>query len=207
MEARGIAGAVLAGGLSRRMGGGDKALRPLGGRPILDRVLDRFAAQCDQVILNANGDPARFQRHGLPVVADTVGGFAGPLAGIHAALEWVSLNRPGIELVATVPADCPFLPRDLVDRLVAARAREGAEIALAASGGRAHPVCGLFPVRLAGALRQALEVDGLRKVERWTGAHRVAVATWETAPVDPFFNVNTAEDIGEAEALLSRLGK
>ncbi len=205
MQPHGIVGAVLAGGLSRRMGGGDKALRLLGGRPILDRVLDRFAPQCETVILNANGDPARFAGWGLPVVADTVEGFAGPLAGILAALDWMAANRPGAELVATVAADCPFLPRDLVDRLADARAQAGADVAVAASQGRTHPVCGLFPVRLRGALRRALEVDGLRKVERWTAAQRVATAAWTAGPVDPFFNVNTAEDVEAAEDLLPHL--
>lgn len=197
-----IVGAVLAGGLSLRMGGGDKPLRPLGGRAILDHVLDRFAPQCETVVLNANGDAGRLERYRLPVVADPVEGFAGPLAGLLAVLDWTAAHRPDVALVATVPGDCPYLPRDLVERLAAARRSEGLHVALASSGGRIHPVAGLWPVSLRAALRRALVEEGLRKVFAWTARHSVAVASWPPEPIDPFFNVNTPDDLAEAERLL-----
>jgi molybdopterin-guanine dinucleotide biosynthesis protein A len=197
-----IVGVVLAGGLSRRMGGGDKPLRLLAGRAILDHVLDRFAPQCDAVVLNANGDPRRLGRYRLPVAADPVQGFAGPLAGILAALDWTALNRPDVALVATVPGDCPFLPRDLVGKLAAARLSEGSAVALAASGGRTHPVAGLWPVAGRDALRRALVEEDLRKVSAWTARHSAALAVWPAEPVDPFFNVNAPDDLAEAQRLL-----
>jgi len=197
-----IVGAVLAGGLSLRMGGGDKPLRLLGGRAILDHALDRFAPQCETVVLNANGDARRLERYGLPVVADPVEGFAGPLAGLLAVLDWTAAHRPDVALVATVPGDCPFLPRDLVERLAAARRSEGSDVALASSGGRIHPVAGLWPVSLRGALRRALVEEGLRKVFAWTARHSAAVVSWPAEPIDPFFNVNTPDDLTEAERLL-----
>ena len=112
-----IPGVLLAGGLARRMGGGDKPMRQIGGRTILERVIARLKPQCDGLILNANGDPARFARFGLPVIADSVENFPGPLAGILAALDWMAANRPEVSLMLSAAADCPFLPRDLVARL------------------------------------------------------------------------------------------
>ena len=202
MDRETIVGAVLAGGLSRRMGGGDKPLRMLGGRAILDHVLDRFAPQCDAVVLNANGDALRLERYRLPVVADPLDGFAGPLAGLLAALDWAAASRPDAGLVATVPGDCPFLPRDLVRRLSDARRSGATTIALACSGGRMHPVVGLWPVTLRAALRCALVEEGARKVSDWTARHSSAQADWPSEPVDPFFNVNAPQDLAEAERLL-----
>ncbi|WP_046865895.1 molybdenum cofactor guanylyltransferase MobA [Microvirga massiliensis] len=195
-------GVLLAGGLARRMGGGDKPLRRIGGRTILERVLERFAPQCDGLILNANGDPARFADLDLPVVADTVEGFAGPLAGILAALEWAREHRPDCEWVASVAADTPFLPRDLVAQLHEARTTANLPLACASSGGRAHPVNALWPVALASDLRHALTVEDLRKIDRWTARHGIAHVEWPIEPVDPFFNANTPEDIAEAEEML-----
>lgn len=200
-----IVGAVLAGGLSLRMGGGDKPLRLLGGRAILDHVLDRFAPQCETVVLNANGAAERLARYHLPVVADPVEGFAGPLAGLLATLDWTAAHRPNVSLVATVPGDCPYLPRDLVERLAAARRSDGTDVALASSDGRIHPVAGLWPVSLRAALRRALVEEGLRKVFAWTARQSVAVVSWPSEPIDPFFNVNTPEDLAEAERLLPLL--
>jgi molybdopterin-guanine dinucleotide biosynthesis protein A len=191
-------GLVLAGGLARRMGGGDKALLRIGGATILDRVLERLAPQCSRVIINANGDPSRFTFTGLTVVADDVPDFAGPLAGVLAALDWAAANMPDIAYVASVPGDCPFLPRDLVARLDAARAAERALLACARSGEWRHPVIGLWPVALRADLRRALTEEGLHKIEVWTARHRVAIADWPNEPVDPFFNVNTPADAAEA---------
>ena len=192
---------VLAGGLGRRMGGGDKPMREIGGRTILDHVIRRLEGQCDGLVLNANGDPERFARFGLPVVADTIEGYPGPLAGILAALEWTAANRPSIEWVVSAAGDCPFLPRDLVARLQQARSAEGADLAVAASGGQAHPVIGLWKVALRDELRHALIDEDLRKIDRWTARYRLATVAWPVEPVDPFFNANTVDDLAEAERL------
>jgi molybdenum cofactor guanylyltransferase len=196
-------GVLLAGGLARRMGGGDKPLRTIAGRTILERVIESLAPQCDGLILNANGDPERFAFTGVPVVPDDVPGFAGPLAGILAALDWTATHRPGIAWVASAAADSPFLPHDFVARLHAVREAAGVPLACAESGGQAHPVNALWPVALRADLRHALVVEDLRKIDRWTARHGVARASWPDAPVDPFFNANTPEDLGEAERLLS----
>ncbi len=192
---------VLAGGLGRRMGGGDKPMREIGGRTILDHVIERLEGQCDGLVLNANGDPTRFARFGLPVVADTIEGYPGPLAGILAALEWTAVNRPDIEWIVSAAGDCPFLPRDLVARLQQARSAEGADLAVAASSGQAHPVIGLWKVALRDELRHALVEEDLRKIDRWTARYRLATVAWPVEPVDPFFNANTVDDLAEAERL------
>ncbi|MBL8569459.1 MAG: molybdenum cofactor guanylyltransferase MobA [Phreatobacter sp.] len=197
-------GVLLAGGLARRMGGGDKPMRAIGGRTLLDRAIDRLAPQCDGLILNANGDLERFAATGLPVVADTVEGFAGPLAGILAALDWARENRPGIGWVVSIPTDSPFLPADLVVGLHAARHAAGTPLACARSGDQTHPVVGLWPVALAAELRHALVVEDIRKIDRWTARHGIAEAVWPLEPFDPFFNANRPEDLGEAEAILAQ---
>ena len=196
-------GVLLAGGLARRMGGGDKPLKEIAGRTILERAIERLAPQCAALILNANGGPARFAFTGLTVVADDVPGFAGPLAGILAALDWAARNRPDLEWIASAAGDSPFLPLDLVSRLHAAREAAGVPLACAESGGQAHPVNGLWPVALRADLRHALVVEDMRKIDRWTARHGVAHASWPAEPLDPFFNANTPEDIGEAERLLA----
>jgi molybdenum cofactor guanylyltransferase len=194
-------GVLLAGGLARRMGGGDKPMRTIRGRTILERVIARLRPQCDRLILNANGDPARFAAFGLTVVADNVPDFPGPLAGILASLDWTAANRPDVEWVLSAAADCPFLPRDLVARLHEARASENAELAVAASAGQSHPVIGLWRVSLRDELRHALVVEDLRKIDRWTARYGLATVSWPTEPLDPFFNANTMEDIAEADRL------
>jgi molybdopterin-guanine dinucleotide biosynthesis protein A len=194
-------GLVLAGGLARRMGGGDKALIEIGGVAILDRVLERLRPACTGIILNANGDPARFARYGLLVIPDSVPDFAGPLAGILAGLDWAAAHAPDIAWIVSIPGDCPFLPHDLVPRLHVAREKAGTPLACARSGDWRHPVVGLWPVALREDLRHALIEEGLRKIEVWTARHGVAVAEWPAKPLDPFFNVNTPEDAAEAERL------
>jgi molybdopterin-guanine dinucleotide biosynthesis protein A len=186
------------------MGGGDKALLQIGGITILQRVLERLRPQCAGLVLNANGDPARFASTGLPVVADDVPGFAGPLAGILAGLDWTAAHAPEAAWVASVPGDCPFLPRDLVLRLHRARRDAAVPLACPKSGGWRHPVVGLWPVELRHDLRRALVEEGLRKIELWTTRHGVALAEWPTTPVDPFFNVNTPEDAARAEQIAAR---
>jgi molybdenum cofactor guanylyltransferase len=200
-DAQATPGVLLAGGLARRMGGGDKPMRQIGGRTILDRVIARLAPQCDGLILNANGDPARFAGFGLPVIADGVADFPGPLAGILAALDWVAANRPDVQWMLSAAGDCPFLPRDLVARLHAARIEQDAQLAVAASDGQSHPVIGLWSVSLREELRHALVVEDIRRIDRWTARYRLATVEWPVDPLDPFFNANTMDDIAAAERL------
>jgi molybdopterin-guanine dinucleotide biosynthesis protein A len=197
-------GLVLAGGLARRMGGGDKARITIGGASILQRVLACLTPQCSRVIINANGDAARFADIGLPVVADSVPDFAGPLAGILAGLDWAAANAPAIEWLVSVPGDCPFLPKDLVTRLHEVRTASNVPLACARSGEWRHPVVGLWPVDLREDLRHALVREGLHKIEIWTARHGIAIAEWPTIPFDPFFNVNTPKDAAQAEAIAAK---
>jgi molybdopterin-guanine dinucleotide biosynthesis protein A len=197
-------GLVLAGGLARRMGGGDKARIAIGGVTILQRVLACVTPQCARLVINANGDPTRFADTRLPVVADSVPDFAGPLAGILAGLDWTAAHAAECEWMASVPGDCPFLPRDLVARLHAVRSAAATPLACASSGEWRHPVVGLWPVALREDLRRALLAEGLRKIEIWTARHGVAVADWAAEPVDPFFNVNTPEDAARAQMLVTQ---
>ena len=196
-------GLVLAGGLARRMGGGDKVRIEIGGVTILDRVLATLSGQCTGIIINANGDPKRFEDTGLTVVPDTVPDFAGPLAGILAGLDWLAKQESGIEWIVSVPGDCPFLPDDLVERLHLARRQMGTGVPLACarSGKWRHPVVGLWPLALREDLRAALTREDLRKIEVWTARHGVAHADWPDEPIDPFFNVNTPEDAARAERI------
>ncbi len=196
-------GVVLAGGLARRMGGGDKGLHRVGGERVLDRLLRRMEPQVAGLIVNANGDPARFADLGVAVVPDSVPDRPGPLAGVIAGLDWAAEHLPGVEWVVTAPWDCPFVPVDLVARLHAGRG--AADLACAASGGRTHPVVGLWPVSLRGALRQAVS-EGLRKIDAFTGRYRAVAVEWAVAGVDPFFNVNTPEDLREANELAAGEG-
>ena len=197
-----IAGVLLAGGQSRRMGGGDKALRLLAGQTLLDRVIARVKPQVAALVLNANGDPARFARFGLPVVADSIADFAGPLAGILAGLDWTAANRPDCAFVVSLATDAPFLPTDLVARLVGGMNEAAAELACAASAGQPHPVIGLWPVRLRDKLRRALAEEGVRKVDVWTARYRLATVDFPVTTIDPFFNANRPEDLDRAAALL-----
>ena len=200
-------GLVLAGGLARRMGGGDKALLRIGNATILERVLDRLTPQCSRLILNANGDPKRFAFTGLPVIADEVPDFAGPLAGVLAALDWAATHAPDTAWIASVPGDCPFLPRDLVARLHAARSAADQPLACARSGEWRHPVVGLWPVALRADLRRALVDEDLHKIEVWTARHGIAIADWPVTPVDPFFNVNTPDDAAAADRIATQFAE
>jgi len=193
-------GLVLAGGLARRMGGGDKGLLPLGDQPVLGHVVHRIRPQVSALALNANGDPGRFAKLGLEVVPDSVPGFAGPLAGILAAMAWTAKSAPQRTHVLTVPSDTPFLPLDLVARLQAA-IRAPAESAVAAREGRIHPVVGLWSIGQRSTLDAALR-EGLRKVEAWTDRVNTRVVSFDDAGPDPFFNVNTPADLDAARALL-----
>jgi molybdopterin-guanine dinucleotide biosynthesis protein A len=203
-NAPGIIAVLLAGGQSLRMGGGDKCLRLLGGKSILAHVIDRVRPQARGLILNANGNPARFAPFGLPVVSDSIPNFAGPLAGVLAGMDWAAANAPDCRWIVSVPCDGPFVPRDLVARLVAERGLEDADMACAMSGGQRYPVVGLWPVRLRDELRRAITQENQHKVDAWTARYRLAVAEFAPGAVDPFFNANKPEDLAKAEQLLSR---
>jgi molybdopterin-guanine dinucleotide biosynthesis protein A len=195
------AGVILAGGLARRMGGGDKALLPLAGKPLLQHVIDRLRPQVDELVLNANGDPARFARFGLPVAADTVEGFAGPLAGVLAGMRWAAAR--GHSHVASAAGDTPFFPTDLVARLVEARSAQPISMAATEDPERGlseHPTFALWPVALADDLETALTEGHMRKVIVWTSRHGCARAVFDGTEF-PFFNVNTPEDLAEAERI------
>ena len=192
-------GIILAGGLARRMGGGDKALLPLGQGTLLSHVIDRLAPQVEMLALNANGDGARFAEFALPVLPDTIDGFPGPLAGVLAGMEWAA--ERGGETIVTVAADTPFFPCDLVARLLLAAEGMAQPLALAASDDGRHPTFGLWPVGLRHDLRAALE-GGLRKVVAWTDAHGAAQAHFPGADPDPFFNINTPDDLAAAARFL-----
>jgi molybdopterin-guanine dinucleotide biosynthesis protein A len=203
-----VCGVLLAGGQSRRMGGGDKALRQLGDRTLLQHVIDRAAPQVERLILNANGEPGRFAGYRLPVVPDVVEGFAGPLAGVLTGMEWAVAHAPEVEWVATFACDAPFFPTDLVRRLLAQADAEGAQLACAASDGRSHPVFGLWRVDLRHDLRHAMVDEDVRKVDVWTARHRLATVEFPLnraadGPRDPFFNTNAPDDLAEAERLLA----
>lgn len=200
---RSILGVILAGGLARRLGGGDKALHEVAGRPLLAHAIERLKPQVSRIVLNANGDPARFEPFGLPVVPDTVEGFAGPLAGVLAGLDWAAENAPECEWVVTVATDAPFFPDDLVARLAAAVESENADLACAETGGRTHPVFGLWPIRLRADLRQALVEEDIRKVDLWTARHKLAVVSFPVLVVDPFFNINRPEEVAAAEEIFT----
>lgn len=197
-----VVGVLLAGGQSRRMGGGDKSLRPLGGVPLLQHVIERLRPQVEALILNANRDPLRFAQFGLPVVPDSVPDFAGPLAGVLAGLDWTAAHRPDCSHIVSVATDAPFLPMDLVTRLVSGMTSAGADLACAASAGQAHPVIGLWPVRLREDLRHAVIDEAVRKVDLWTARHHLSVVPFASEPIDPFFNANRPEDLEIAAGLL-----
>lgn len=197
-----IVGLLLAGGQSRRMGGGDKALRVIGGVALLERVIQRMRPQVQTLVLNANGDPGRFASFALPVIPDSVPDYAGPLAGVLAGLDWTAEQCPDCTHVVSVATDAPFLPRDLVSRLVRGMEKSGADLACAASAGQPHPVIGLWPVRLREDLRHAVVNETVRKVDVWTARHRLATVPFPSEPIDPFFNANRPEDLATAAALL-----
>ncbi len=208
-----VAGVILAGGLARRMGGGDKTLVPIGGRPMLAMVIERLAPQVAALAINANGDPARFAEFGLPVIADTISGYAGPLAGILAGMRWAQAEHRQCRYLASVAGDTPFFPADLVARLAEGCGGTSDTIALAASAQGNHPVFGLWPLALADALEAFLTEGDNRKILAFTDRYcrlnvpfdHIDLAGGET--LDPFFNVNAPEDVTRAEAIVLALGE
>lgn len=199
-----VVGVLLAGGLSRRMGGGDKNLLELNGQSILSRSIERVKPQVTALILNANGTSDRFAQFALPVIADVIDGYAGPLAGILSGMEWVFENRPDCKWVATFPTDAPFLPLDLVARLMAAIDSEKAEMACATSNNRTHPPIAIWPVRLKDELRDAMVDEEMRKIDLWTARYSIAHVAFDSVGIDPFFNINKPENLAEAEAFLRK---
>ena len=196
-------GVLLAGGLARRMGGGDKPLRTLGGKPILDHVVARARPQVHDLLLNVNGDPARFAAYGLPTAVDVIDGHAGPLAGVLTGMEWARKAHPGAKWLASFATDAPFFPETLVQGLHRAVDAQGAEIACAQSGDRTHPVFALWPVSLADDLRAAMTQEDMRKIDAWTARYRIVHVDFPTDPFDPFFNINKPENLAEAETLFA----
>ena len=192
-------GIVLAGGRASRMGGEEKGFLPVAGHSILERVLDALREQCDSIVINANGDPARFASFGHPVVPDGRPDRPGPLAGLLAGLDHVATHRPEAGFVLTVPGDAPFLPPDLVARLEDRRVADRASIVRARSGDNDHGVVALWSVGLREDLRHALVEEGVRKVGAFAARHPLATVTWPIHPVDPFLNVNTPDDLAAAE--------
>jgi molybdopterin-guanine dinucleotide biosynthesis protein A len=182
------AGVIIAGGHSSRMGGEEKAFKFIGGRTIIDRVIARLRPQVSALAINANGDASRFSSTGLAVLPDRLTHVTTPLAGIHASLVWA--RDMGHDLLLTVPADTPFLPRDLAKRLEAP--------AIAASGGQDHFIVGLWSISLVDDLERAIRDDGLFRVKDWVARVHAKAVEWPVIPYDPFFNVNTPEDLAEA---------
>ena len=204
----GITGVLLAGGLARRMGGGDKCLLRLDGERILERVIARAKPQVETLILNANGDPSRFAEFELPVVGDVMGDFAGPLAGILTGMEWARSESPGTKWLVSFATDAPFLPCDMVVRFLNAAEHEHAEIVCAISAQRTHPVFALWSLDLKDELKTAMINEGIRKIDNWTARYKIAHVDFEFGPgeYDPFFNVNRPENLDEAKRLLKQRG-
>ncbi len=201
-----LTGVLLAGGQARRMGGGDKCLLPLAGQTLLQRAIERAKPQVSQLILNANGNVLRFTRSGLPVVPDEFSDFPGPLAGIHAALEWMRRNRPEDEWLASFASDTPFFPRDLVARLRDAAAQtEGARLAVAHANGQMQPVFALWHRSLRNDLEETLGRDGTPRLQDWISAHRPVTVEFTAGGYDPFHNINTPQDLYAAEDMLSQV--
>jgi len=203
-------GVLLAGGQSRRMGGGDKSLKMLGGQPMLAYAIERLAPQVGKMVVSTNGEAGRFSAFSLPVVPDPIAGFAGPLAGVLAGFDWALANAPEARWIVTAATDTPFFPADLVERFVAAAGYHEEMIALAKSGGQVHPVFGLWPVLLADDLRRWLTEGNKRAVMAWVDRHNMVEVEFPGFSVagevlDPFFNANTPEDMQVAEAILQEM--
>lgn len=200
-----ITGVLLAGGLSRRMGGGDKYFKPIGGKSLLDWTIERVKPQVSDLIINANADPQLFADYDLPLVPDVISGFAGPLAGILTGMDWSAQHHPERELIASFATDAPFIPLDLVSRLAEAMTKQGADIVCARSNERTHPVFALWPVQLREELRRAMIDEDMRKIGLWTSRYMTIPVEFETTPVDPFFNINKPDNLEQAEQLMKQL--
>ncbi len=198
-----VLGVILAGGKSRRMGGDDKAFVELGGKPLIAHAINKALPQVDRLVLNANEGQERFNGFALPVIDDVLPDHAGPLAGILTAMLWARENAREALWVASFPTDAPFLPADLVTRMLSAIWEEETRLACAASNGRSHPVIGLWPIALADDLMSAMRDDDMRKIDAWTARHPLSEVSWDCDPHDPFLNINRPEDLAAAESILA----
>ena len=190
-----VGGIILAGGQARRMGGGDKCLSLIGKRTLLSIIIERAQDQVSSLILNANGDPNRFAVYSLPVLKDVIGGFYGPLAGILTGMEWLKDNKPRATWLVSFAGDAPFIPRNFVQTCLQNNQISDIEIICGRSSGRAHPVCSLWRVSLASELRKAIEEDEIRKIDAWTSNYSVYYQDFDADPIDPFFNINSENDL------------
>lgn len=197
-----IVGIILAGGQSRRFGGGDKFLKKLNGKLLIDHVVDRLQLQTSELIINSNSDPILFKTQDLPVVPDSIQGFAGPLAGVLTGMEWVQKNKPEHQWIASFPSDSPFIPLNCVKKLQLCALKEKADIVCAASGGRTHPVCAIWRVSLARNLREAMLNEGIRRIDVWTSRHQLSSVNFPHEPYDSFFNINRPEDLARAKEII-----
>ena len=198
-----VAGILLAGGKSRRMGGGDKCMNLLDGKPILGHIIECVGPQVSQLVINTNGDPKRFSSFGLQVILDSVEGYFGPLAGVLSGMEWAKNHFSECKWIVTFATDTPFLPTDLVERLIESATYYSADVTFAASANRRHPVFGLWPVSLSEDLRYALIHEGIRKIDHWADKYDCIEVIFDEELVDPFFNINKPEDLVQAELLLN----
>ena len=204
IEANNVVGVLLAGGASRRFGGGDKCLRLLGQKTLLQRVADRANPQVGRLILNASGDADRFKDYDLEVVSDCIEGSFGPLVGILSGMEWARAHEPKAQWVASFATDAPFIPQDLIDQLLNAARQRQAKIVVARSNHRPQPVFPLWQVDLADDLRKAIVEEGMRKVMAWVERYDFVFVDFESDLTDPFFNINTEEDLTEAETFAQK---
>lgn len=209
VSARPVTGVLLAGGLGRRMGGGDKPLKSLGGRPILDMVVERAKPQVDRLMLNVNGNTERFAHYHLPLVEDVIDGYAGPLAGILTGMEWSRREVPDAEWMVSFATDAPFFPLDMAARLIDDVQVHAAQMACAMTKGRTHPVFAVWPISLSDELRCAMMDEDVRKIDLWTARYGIRHVAFEFSEpdVDPFFNINRPEDLVEAERWAARVPK
>ncbi len=200
-DANAVCGVLLAGGKSRRMGNRDKALLELNQKPVLSRVIEIAEPQVISLSLNSNADPQKYEDFGFPVISDVVSGYAGPLAGILTGMDWARKKHPCCKWLASFACDAPFVPSNLVSRCLHQALENGANLACARSGGRVHPVIGLWSLSLYVSLKEAIINKGIRKVDEWTASHRLVEVEWSDKPFDPFFNINRPEDLVLAEKI------
>jgi len=199
-----IIGVILSGGLSRRMNNQDKGFIQLAHKPLFEHVLERLSPQCDSIIISSNKESQQLSSYDLPIIKDSLEGLLGPLAGLLACMQWVRKHQPGVQWIASVPVDTPFIPQNLVSTLYQSMLENTADIACATSNGRTHPVIALWPIRLLDDLEAALSKENIRKIDLWTSRYKVSLPDFSDSLLDPFYNINCHEDLVHAEALLRK---
>lgn len=200
-----VVGIILAGGLAKRMGGGDKCLLPLAGKTLLQRTIERAQPQVGSLLLNANGSSLRFARTRLPVIADVFPNNLGPLAGVHAGLNWMRSNNPNTIWLASFASDSPFFPTDLVAQLLNAVTANNSQLAVATSKGRTHPIFALWHVSLIDKIEQQLQTGDMPRLQDWIKQQKLVTVEFAVENYDPFFNINTPQDLYTAEPLVALL--